>query len=306
MERDEVVQPFEELARSGPVPIRDLVRMGESLLARAGISCLTSLGSPHRESLYLVHHALHLRDFDPSHLDARATGSEVEEVAGLFEQRILKRIPAAYLTNEALFRGYRFYVDERVFIPRTLLGPFLSAILHEVEWENHRVLDLCTGSGAIGISIALERRDLEVDLADVFPGALDVASRNVRRFGLSHRVRCLQSDLFQTVGGPYSLIVTNPPYLTHEEFDRATGEEIRHEPRQAFVVEGEGMDVVLAILRDAPDHLTEKGTLAMEVGPSLARRLAAEHPNMPLRWLRRDGTEWAGAFTIRNGYDPPP
>ncbi|HEX7668847.1 MAG TPA: 50S ribosomal protein L3 N(5)-glutamine methyltransferase, partial [Polyangiaceae bacterium] len=302
--RERVLRAVVASSRRGTTTLRDLIRLGTSLFSKAGLDCQNSIGSAAADARYLAYFGLGLPYYEESFVDAKITEPEVLEVLSLFEQRISRRVTAPYITHEALYFGNSFYVDENVLTPRSLMADAFDALLRETTWQNERALDLCTGSGCIGITLALKRPGLRVDLVDVSPKALQVARINVKRYRLEDRVRVIQSDLFTRVEGPYSLIVSNPPYVANAEYD-ALAPEFKNEPRLALTAGDDGMDLVIPILRDAPRFLTPQGTLMVEVGFPAERLLSSRYPNVPFSWWRRAPDAPSGAFVLKNGYPVP-
>jgi len=196
------------------------------------------------------------------------------------------RAPLAYLLGSAWFAGLEFEVNEQVLVPRS---PLAELVLDQFRpWVQpdgvHRVLDMCTGSACIAIATALNLPAARVDAADISPGALEVAQRNVRRFGLEGRVKLLLSDLFASVpSSRYDLIVSNPPYVPSCSV-AGLPPEYRSEPGLGLASGADGLDAVLSILLDAPRFLSEDGVLVCEVGESESH-LADVLPSMPFVWL---------------------
>ncbi len=288
-----------ETASAGLRTLRDWVRFGASAFNEAGLCFGHGTDNAFDEALALVLHALHLNhDVAPEYLDARLTQTEAARVHALFSRRIVERIPAAYLTNEARFAGLSFYVDERVVVPRS---PIAELIEQRFEpWlgrEPRAILDLCCGSGCIGIACALTFPDAAVTLADRDPGALDVARRNVAHYGIEDRVRIAASDLFSALSGEaFDLIACNPPYVDSETY-AALPQEYRHEPRAGLESGGEGLDHPRTILAASAEHLSPEGILMLEVG---ARRASLEKavPNLEAVWLEFErGGEGVAAIT---------
>lgn len=282
--------------------IADLVRWGSSRFTAAGLHFGHGTDNARDEAHWLVAHALHL----PFELAAvyggcHVTASEREAVLTLLRRRVDERRPAAYLTGSTRFAGLDFEVDEAVMIPRSPLAELIEQGF--APWTApdgvRRVLDLCTGSGCLGIATAMHLPSALVDLADVSPAALAVARRNIARHGLQGRVRALASDLFASIGGDdddgYDIIVSNPPYVGAAEMETLPPE-YAHEPTLALAAGQTGLDLVLRILRDAPDYLADDGILVVEVGNS-ADALAAALPAVPFTWIDFEhGGE--GVFTL--------
>jgi len=239
------------------------------------------------ESVALVLGALRLPwDIDPAVLDARLLGVERRRIVSLVRSRIETRRPLPYLLGEAFFAGFPFEVDERVLIPRSptaeLIEQGFSAWFEELP--PGRVLDLCTGSGCMGIATALYLPTCEVDLVDISLEALEVAKANIVRHDVGRRVRAVASDLFEGVAGQhYDLIVSNPPYVDTRDL-AAMPAEYRHEPDLALGAGRDGLDIVRRILREARTYLNDGGMLIVEVGNS-QRHLEAAFPEVPFLWL---------------------
>ncbi|MDB6162964.1 MAG: prmB [Xanthomonadaceae bacterium] len=266
--------------------IIDLIRYGASRFNAAGLSFGHSYDNAIDEATHLTLHALHLpHDIGPAYGQSRVTLAEKEDVLGLFLRRIEERIPVAYLTGEAWFAGLSFNSDPRALVPRS---PIAELIENGFEpWlgdrEVRRALDLCTGSGCIGIAMAHYNPEWQVDAADISDDALALAQSNKSRLHADN-VRLLKSDLFSALQGEhYDLIVTNPPYVTNTETD-ALPPEYDHEPELGLRAGADGLDLALKILRDAPLHLTDRGLLICEVGEA-EEALARLLPELPLAWV---------------------
>jgi ribosomal protein L3 glutamine methyltransferase len=270
--------------------IDDLVRWGASRFAAAALHFGHGTDNARDEAHWLVAHALHLPfELAAEYGGCHVTPTERELVLALLARRIDERRPAAYLTGSARFAGLDFDVDEGVMIPRSPLAELIEqGFAPWAEPERvYRVLDLCCGSGCLGIAAAIYLPDARVDLADISPEALAVARRNCRRHGLTDRVRVLASDLFGGIDADgdnrYDVIVSNPPYVGAAELETLPAE-YRHEPVLALAGGELGLDLVLRILRDAPDYLADDGIVVAEVGNSAAP-LAAAVPDVPFIWL---------------------
>ncbi len=237
------------------------------------------------EAVYLVFCALQIPfDSDDDIMSRELTPSELTRVETLGQRRIEEHVPVAYLVGEAWFAGMPFAVNEHVLIPRSPIAELIQQHFATLlPREPERILDLCTGSGCIGIAAALEFPGAVVDLADISEEALVLARRNVERYGLQERVQVMHSDLFASLAATYDLIVTNPPYVSQDEVNELPPE-YQHEPALGLVSADEGLEIPLRILRDAPDWLTEDGVLILEVGYSSAV-LSERLPQVPLQWL---------------------
>jgi ribosomal protein L3 glutamine methyltransferase len=225
------------------------------------------------------------------------SGEERARIDALVRRRIDERIPVPYLVNEAWFAGHRFFVDQTVLIPRSPIAELIEA--HFAPWlhaEPRAVLDLCTGSGCIGIACALALPQARVTLTDVSDAALAVARRNIDLHRVADRVDVHSGDLFAPVRDrQFDLIVCNPPYVDAHDIARLPPE-YRHEPRVALAAGSDGLDIVRRILDEARRHLTEQGVLIVEVGNSAPALLDA-YPQLPFIWPdfeRADG----GVFVL--------
>lgn len=268
--------------------IKDYIRWGASRFAEAELSFSHGMASPFDEAAYLVLHTLHLPVDTPDlYFDGRLTSHERQAVADIVQQRVETRKPAAYLTNEGWFLGLPFYVDENVLIPRSPIAEYIEKQF--APWieppQVHRVLDLCTGSGCIGIACAYAFPHARVDLSDISPLALEVAQINIERHQLAGQVEAIESDLFDNLQGrQYDIIVSNPPYVDAEDMAALTPEFL-HEPAALALASGEdGLEHTRRILRDAARHLTPNGILVVEVGNS-QYALQAAYPDVLFHWL---------------------
>lgn len=267
--------------------LREYILWGERCLDDANLVFGHGTDNALDEAAWLAGSAIGIAPQEvDAQLDRALAPSEQAGVRALIEARIATRKPAAYLLHEAWFAGLRFYVDERVIVPRSLVGEF---ILEEFQpWiKKDRVraaLDLCTGSGCIAVALAKTFTAARVDAVDISPDALEVARINIANHRLEERVRLLRSDLFSSLTNErYDLIVTNPPYVGSVEFDHLPPE-YRHEPAIALASGSDGLDAVSRILAQARDHLTPGGLLVVEVGNS-RDALEARYPNVPFMWL---------------------
>lgn len=238
------------------------------------------------EARQLVLGALHLPwEMADSYLDCRLEDDERAHLQDLLQRRIEQRVPTAYLLGQAWFCGLPFIVDERVLIPRSPIGELIDRRFEPwLAQAPARVLDLCTGSGCIGIACAYEFLEAEVILADLSFEALEVANRNIEHHGLEDRVYTVQSDGFDgLLKQRFDLILSNPPYVDAEDIADMPNE-FHHEPALALACGEDGLDLVRRILAQAADHLTETGTLIVEVGNSQVH-VEALYPEVEFTWL---------------------
>ena len=268
--------------------VRDWLRFAVSRFNQAELFFGHGSNDAYDEAAYLILHTLHLPldRLDPF-LDARLTDGERAEVLSIIQRRVEQRIPAAYLTHQAILGDYSFYVDERVIVPRSFIAELLfnelSPWITEPD-EITRVLDLCTGSGCLAILAAEAFPYAEVDAADLSPDALAVAERNVADYELQDRVNLIESDLFAKLGGKqYDLIISNPPYVDAESV-ATLPQEYLHEPKLALGSGQDGLDATRIILKHAARHLNPSGLLIVEIGHN-RDALEAAYPDLPFTWL---------------------
>lgn len=266
--------------------IKDLIRWGVSRFHEAGLWFGHGTDNAWDEARLLVLSGLSLPwETPPEYMDCRITESERVAVVGLLQQRIEQRIPAAYLTGHARFAGLDFIVDERVLVPRSPIAELIGNRFEPwLERDPLRILDLCTGSGCIGIACAYAFPQAEVVLADLSTDALAVAEENIEAHQLQDRVEARWSDCLEGMPGErFDLIVSNPPYVDAEDMDDLP-DEFHHEPEIGLACGEDGLDLVRRILAEAADHLTEDGVLVVEVGNSMVH-VMAEWPEVDFEWV---------------------
>jgi len=266
--------------------IRDYLRWATSRFNATELCYGHGTDSAWDEAVQLIMHSLHLPwDSPPDLLNARLTLDERKLLVQVIEHRIEARVPAAYITGRAWFAGLEFNVDERVLVPRS---PLAETIAQEFQpWLSDypaRILDLCTGSGCIGIACATSFTDSEVVLSDISADAITVANSNIERHHLGDQVTAVQSDLFDGLGGQvFDLIVSNPPYVNAEDL-AAMPAEFQQEPGIALGSGADGLDFTRRLLREVREHLSDKGLLVVEVGNSWPS-LEKAYPKVPFVWL---------------------
>jgi ribosomal protein L3 glutamine methyltransferase len=281
--------------------LRDWLRWAVSRFNEASLTFGHGTTNAYDEAAYLLLHALHLPlDRLEPFLDARLATAERAQLAQLFARRIDGRVPAAYLTREAWLGDFRFYVDERVLIPRSFIAGLLPDGLTPFVGDASRVtsaLDLCTGSGCLAILLAHAYPNADIDASDVSSDALAVAQRNVSDYGLADRINLIRSDLFANLPDKsYDVIISNPPYVTASAME-SLPVEYRHEPAIALAGGDAGMDAVRAILHDSPRFLSRDGVLVVEIGNNRDAAEAA-FPRLPFTWLVTPDAEDA-VFLVR-------
>jgi ribosomal protein L3 glutamine methyltransferase len=276
------------------VTVRDWLRWAVSRFNEAGLFYGHGTDNAWDEAVWLILASLHLpRDTLEPWLDAHLTKSERLTLLNNLQQRVVHRLPTAYLVQEAWLGPFRFYVDQRVIVPRSYFAELLEngfAPWIEDPEAVGAVLDLCTGSGCLAILMAHAFPNAAVDAIDISPDALVVACRNIADYALEDRVKAIESDLFAAVPGKrYDLILSNPPYVTAAAMD-ALPPEYRHEPALALAAGADGLDIVRRILSDAREHLNPGGLLAIEVGHN-QHLVEAAFPDLPIVWLDTEHAE---------------
>ncbi len=267
--------------------LRDYIRWGASRFTEAGLVFGHGTTTALDEAAALVLHTLYQPyNLSGTFLEAVLTLKERQAVIDIIDRRIIERKPAAYLTHEAIFAGLSFYVDERVLVPRSPIAELIEQRF--APWVDEeqvtRILDLCTGSACIAIACAYAFPGALVDAVDLSEDALSVAEINVDKHQLAESVTLYQSDLFNELPeNRYDIIVSNPPYVCHQEWARLPAE-FRAEPDMGFIGGDSGLDIALRILLEARKHLTDQGILIVEVGSS-AETLQAAFPDVPFYWL---------------------
>lgn len=267
--------------------IRDLVRWGASEFGREQLVFGHGFATALDEARYLALHALALPyDLPDGYLDATLTPAERERVIERLRQRIETRRPAAYITQESWFCGLRFFVDERVLVPRSPIAELIAN--HFEPWVDstrvHRILDLCCGSGCIGIAAQYYFPEAEVCMSELSADALEVAAENLRQHDLVDAIELYESDLFESIPAQrFDIIVSNPPYVDTEDM-AALGDEYRCEPEIGLAAGDDGLALVDRILEAAPDYLDDDGALFIEVGNSQAA-MQQKYAFLPMAWI---------------------
>ena len=268
--------------------IRDWLRYAVSQFEDSDVFFGHGTSNAYDEAVWLIFGFLHLpHDTIENFLDAHLTSEEKKDLSFLIEKRINDKIPTAYLLNEAWLRDYKFYVDERVIVPRSLIAESLSENLYPWIDDPEKIysaLDLCTGSGCLGIMMAHSFQNAMIDLVDLSEKALQVAEINVNHYGLHDRIELIQSDLFNGLEGKkYDLIISNPPYVNQTSVDSFPMEFLK-EPSMALGSGEDGLDHTIRIIHEAKQYLNDDGMLIVEIGHN-KEILLKKFPKLQFQWL---------------------
>jgi ribosomal protein L3 glutamine methyltransferase len=268
--------------------IRDWLRFAVSQFEASDIFYGHGTDNAYDEAVWLIMSALHLpMDTLNNFFDARLTMAERNKLASLLEQRISQHTPTAYLVKEAWLQGLKFYVDERVLIPRSFIAELLNDDLSPwIEFPEliESAADICTGSGCLGILLASAFPNAAVDVVDISADALDVAKINIANYGLEAQVTATQSDMFSALHGKkYDVIISNPPYVDAPSMATLPAE-YRNEPQIALGSGTDGLDHTHTLLREAAHYLNDNGILIVEIGHN-REALEAAYPHMVFTWL---------------------
>ncbi len=268
--------------------IRDWLRFSVSRFEESGIFFGHGTDNAYDEAVWLIMSALHLPlDTLNNFLDARITESERKHLSHLIARRITDRTPTAYLVHEAWLKGFKFYVDERVIVPRSFIAELLeNSLAPWIEYPEmvESAADICTGSGCLGVLLAHAFPNAAIDVIDISADAIAVANINIANYGLAQQINAIQSDMFTALTGKsYDLIISNPPYVDAPSMAQLP-QEYRNEPQLALGSGEAGLDHTHTILREAADYLNDGGLLVVEIGHNRDALLAA-YPNVQFVWL---------------------
>ena len=269
--------------------IRDWIRYAVSQFEVSDIFYGHGADNSYDEAIWLIMSGLHLpMDTLENFLDSNITSTERDHLANLIEQRVTNHTPTAYLVKEAWLHDFKFYVDERVLVPRSFIAELLldDSLSPWIEFPEmvESAADLCAGSGCLGILLAHAFPDATVDVIDISPDAIDVSNINIANYGLEEQVTAIQSDMFTALAGKtYDVLISNPPYVDAPSM-AALPTEYRNEPQLALGSGTDGLDHTHTILREAANYLTDEGVLIVEIGHNREALLEA-YPAVPFVWL---------------------
>ncbi len=222
-----------------------------------------------REDAYILSKMLakHFLKVDDTYLIANGD-EEVKPFIFDFLQSAIQLLdngmPIQYITNKQEFMGLSFYVDENVLIPQPDTEILVEEVLNKINKQD-KILDLCTGSGAIGISLAKNTENVKIYMSDISEKALEIAQRNINKNKVEEKCELVTSDMFENIYSKYDIIVSNPPYIESEEI-KILPKEVRNEPIIALDGGFDGLDFYRIIANEAYKYLKEDGILALEIG----------------------------------------
>jgi ribosomal protein L3 glutamine methyltransferase len=243
------------------------------------------------EALWIISKQLGLSPADAlDRLDQILTSEQHQQALSIADERISSRKPLAYILGEAWLMGVPFYCSEQSIVPRSWIAELIvDGSLEPWLPADGKVLDLCTGNGSLAILLALSCPDIHVSACDISLPALSVAARNIDRHGLSSQVELLEGDLWEALPEPnednlFDLIICNPPYVNADSM-RALPAEYHAEPSLALAGGDDGMDLIRRILARAPDYLSERGAILLEIGNEYENFKKA-FPQIPAIWMQ--------------------
>lgn len=270
------------------ITVRDWIRYAVSRFEKDQVFFGHGTDNAYDEAVWLIMSSLHLPlDTLDNFLEAKLTTMERQHLSNQIERRTLDRTPTAYLVNEAWLKGFKFYVDERVIVPRSFIAELLeNSLAPWIEYPEmvESAADICTGSGCLGILLANAFPNAQIDVIDISPDAIDVANINIANYGLQDQITAIQSDMFSALAGKqYDLIISNPPYVDAPSM-AVLPEEYQNEPQIALGSGEAGLDHTHTILKHAAEHLNDGGLLVVEIGHNRHALLEA-YPHVQFVWL---------------------
>jgi ribosomal protein L3 glutamine methyltransferase len=242
------------------------------------------------EALWIISKQLQISPSDTlDQLQAPLDQPLYDAALAIANERIQTRKPLAYILEEAWLMGVPFYCNEQSIVPRSWIAELITEGALEA-WlpADGRALDLCTGNGSLAVLLALSCPDIHVSACDISSPALAVAARNLDRHGLSNQIELFHGDLWSPLPDPidgnrFDLIVCNPPYVNAASM-RTLPAEYHAEPVIALAGGEDGMDLIRKIIANAPDYLSERGALVLEIGNEVEHFHKA-FPQIPVIWM---------------------
>jgi ribosomal protein L3 glutamine methyltransferase len=242
------------------------------------------------EALWIVSKQLNLSPTEAlDRLEDAISEDQQHKAFAIVDTRISTRKPLAYILGEAWLMGVPFFCSEQSIVPRSWIAELIvDGSLEPWLPADGQALDLCTGNGSLAILLALSCPDIRVSACDISMPALSVAARNIDRHGLSSQVELLDGDLWDALPEPnednlFDLIICNPPYVNSASMD-ALPAEYHAEPKLALAGGTDGMDLIRRILASAPDYLSERGAILLEIGNEYENFKKA-FPQIPAIWM---------------------
>ena len=269
--------------------LADYLRWTVTMMSEYEIFLGYGFESYYEEATSLLYGTLNLPfEIDSNVISAKLLRQEKNNYITNVYKRVVDRIPIPYILNQAVFAGLKFYVDNRVAIPKSSIA---ELVLEEfMPWigDNpmERALDLGVGSGCIAVSLALLFENIEVDAVDISGDALAIAHKNIFEYGCQDRINLVQSDLFNNLypENQYNLIVATPPCLEAQEYCHLP-DEYQHEPRESFIAGHSGIEFIMRVLVLANKYLARNGVLIMTVGCN-KDLLLKKLPGVSFTWLQ--------------------
>ena len=242
------------------------------------------------EALWLVSKQINLSPTDAlDHLEDLITREQQQKAIAVADTRISTRKPLAYILGEAWLMGVPFFCSEQSIVPRSWIAELIvDGSLEPWLPADGKALDLCTGNGSLAVLLALSCPDIHVSACDISMPALSVAARNVDRHGLSSQVELFDGDLWDALPEPnednlFDLIICNPPYVNANSMS-VLPTEYHAEPALALAGGDDGMDLIRRIIAHAPDYLSERGAILIEIGNEYENFKKA-FPQIPVIWM---------------------
>jgi len=242
------------------------------------------------EALWIVSKQLDLSPTDAlDHLEQVMSAEQIAQALDVTKTRISTRKPLAYILGEAWLMGVPFFSSEQSIVPRSWIAELIvDGSLEPWLPADGKALDLCTGNGSLAILLALACPDIHVSACDISLPALAVASRNLDRHSLTSQVELFEGDLWDALPEPheeslFDLIICNPPYVNANSMN-ALPAEYHAEAALALAGGDDGMDLIRKIIAGAPNYLSERGAILIEIGNEYEHFKKA-FPQIPVIWM---------------------